>query len=109
VPLGHGREAVVGRRDADWAHGNSAIADILLLSAVWVVGVVFANCNAPALGKILHQQGVGNLTFSESFFLIASSSVVIVQTKSMRDAKSTGIVPMHEWTMPQKYWGMFPS
>ncbi len=64
MPLGddHGGEAVIGRRDVDWAHGNSAITNMLLLSAVWVVGVVFANQNAPALGRILDQQGVGNLT-----------------------------------------------
>jgi hypothetical protein len=64
VPLGdnHGGEAVVGRRDTDWAHGNSIVTNILLLSAVWVVGAVFANQNAPALGKILDQQGLGNLT-----------------------------------------------
>jgi hypothetical protein len=58
----HGREAVVGCRDADWAQGNSAVTDILLLSTVWVVGVVFANQNAPALGGILDQQWVGNST-----------------------------------------------
>ena len=60
----HGGEAVVGRRDANWACGNSAVTNILLLSAVWVVGAVFANRNAPALGGILNQQGVGNLTVS---------------------------------------------
>jgi hypothetical protein len=58
----HGREAVVGRRDAYWARGGSAVTNSLLLSAVWVVGAVFANRNAPALGGILNQQGVGNLT-----------------------------------------------
>ncbi len=58
----HGGEAVVGRRDANWAQGNSAFTNILLLSAVWVVGAVFANRNAPALGRILNQQRVGNLT-----------------------------------------------
>jgi hypothetical protein len=40
-------EAVVGCRDANWACGNSAITNILLLSAVWVVGDVFADQNAP--------------------------------------------------------------
>ncbi len=66
MPLGddHGGEAVVGRRDTDWAHGNSAVTNILLLSAFWVVGAVFANWNAPALGGILDQQGVGNSTFN---------------------------------------------
>jgi hypothetical protein len=59
----HGREAVVGRRDADWAHGNSDVTNILLLSAVWVVGAVFADQNAPALGGFLDQKGVSNLTF----------------------------------------------
>jgi hypothetical protein len=65
VPLGddHGGEAVVGCRDANWAHGKFAVTNILLLSAVWVVGAVFANWNAPALGGILNQQGVGNSTY----------------------------------------------
>jgi hypothetical protein len=58
----HGGEAVVGHRDANWAHGNSTVTDFLLLTAVWVLGVVFADRNAPALGGILNQQGVGNLT-----------------------------------------------
>ena len=58
----HGREAVVGRRDAYWASGGSAVTNSLLLSAVWVVGAVFADRNAPALGGLLNQQGVGNLT-----------------------------------------------
>jgi len=60
----HGGEAVVGRRDANWACGNSAVTDILLLplSAIWVAGAVFADRNAPALGGILNQQGVGNST-----------------------------------------------
>ncbi len=69
----HGREAVVGRRDAYWANGGSAVTNSLLLSAVWVVGAVFANPNAPALGGILNQQGVGNSTvlspFLKYFFL----------------------------------------
>jgi hypothetical protein len=58
----HGGEAVVGRRDTYWASGGSAITNSLLLSAVWVVGAVFADRNAPALGGILNQQGVGNST-----------------------------------------------
>ena len=58
----HGGEAVVGRRDANWARGNSAVTDDLLLSAVWVVGAVFADRNAPALGGILNQQGVASST-----------------------------------------------
>ena len=60
---GHGGEAVVGRRDAYWTSGESAVTNsLLLLSAVWVVGAVFADRNAPALGGILNQQGVSNLT-----------------------------------------------
>ena len=51
---------MVGRRDAYWVSGRSAVTDILLLSAVWVVGVVFVDWNALALGGILNQQGVGN-------------------------------------------------
>ncbi len=58
----HGGEAVVGRRDAYSASGGSAVTDSLLLSAGWVVGAVFADRNAPALGGILNQQGVGNST-----------------------------------------------
>ena len=30
----HGKEAVVGRRDTDWASGGSAVTNSLLLSAV---------------------------------------------------------------------------
>jgi len=56
---------VVGRRDANWACGNSTVTNILLLSAVWVVGAVFADRNAPALGGILNQQGVGNSMVTE--------------------------------------------
>jgi hypothetical protein len=58
----HGREAGVGCRDADWARGNSAVTDVLLVSAVWVLGAVFADQNTPALGGILNQQGVGSST-----------------------------------------------
>jgi hypothetical protein len=58
----HGREAVVGRRDANWACGNSTVTNVLLLSSVWVVGAVFADRNAPALGGILNQQGVRSST-----------------------------------------------
>ena len=61
----HGGEAVVGRKDANWARGNSAITDVLLLSAVWVLGAVFADRNAPALGGILNQQGVGSSTIQD--------------------------------------------
>ena len=52
---------MVGIRNTNWACSNSAVTVILLLYAVWVVGAVFANRNAPALGGILNQQGVGNL------------------------------------------------
>ncbi len=54
----HGGEAMVGRRDTNWARGISAITAVLLLSPVWVMGAVFADRNAPALGGILNQQGV---------------------------------------------------
>jgi hypothetical protein len=58
----HGGEAVVDCRDAYWASGGSAVTDSLLVSTVWVVGAVFVDQNAPALGGILNQQGVGNST-----------------------------------------------
>ena len=57
----HGGEAMVGHRDAYcWASGGSAVTNSLLLSAGWVVGAVVADRNAPTLGRILNQHGVGN-------------------------------------------------
>ena len=43
-----------------------------------------------------------------------SSDIVVsccVQTKCPGHVKSMGIIPMHEWKMPLKYWGTlsFPS
>ena len=66
----HGEEAVVCRRDANWARGNSSVTDALLLSAVWVLGAVFADRNAPALGGILNQQGVGSSTIKILLVLV---------------------------------------
>ena len=53
----HGGEAVVGRRDANWARGNSVITDVLLLSAVWMVGVVFVDWIALVLGRTMQLAG----------------------------------------------------
>ncbi len=53
----HGGEAVVGRRDVNWARGNSAITDVLLLSAVWVVGAVFVDRIALVLGRTMQSAG----------------------------------------------------
>ena len=53
----NGGEAVVGRRDANWACGNSAVTDVLLLSAVWVVGAVFADRIALVLGRTMQSAG----------------------------------------------------
>ena len=39
----HGAEAVVGRRDAYWASGRSAITNDLSLSVLWVVGMFGAD------------------------------------------------------------------
>ena len=66
----HGGEAVVGRRDANWARGNSSVTNVLLLSAVWVLGAVFADRNAPALGGILNQQGVISSTIKILLVLV---------------------------------------
>ena len=66
----HGGEAVVGRRDANWARGNSAVTNVLLLCAVWVLGAVFADRNAPALGRILNQQGVVSSTIKILLVLV---------------------------------------
>ena len=77
----HGGEAVVGRRDAYWASGGSAVTNSLLLSAVWVVGAVFADRNAPALGGILNQQGVGNSTSVGYQCVCQNSTVQYFQNK----------------------------
>jgi len=53
----HGGEALVGRRDANWARGNSAVTNVLLLSAVWVVGAVFADRIALVLGRTMQSAG----------------------------------------------------
>ncbi len=53
----NGGEAVVGRRDAYWARGNSAVTDVLLLSAVWVVGAVFVCRIALVLGRTMQLAG----------------------------------------------------
>jgi hypothetical protein len=76
----HGGEAVLGRRDAYWASGGSAVTNSLLLSAVWVVGAVFADQNAPALDGILNQQGAGNsmrcqYTRSQSTYSISNNQI----------------------------------
>jgi len=41
----HGKEAAVGRRDAYWASGRSAITISLLLSVLWAVGAFGADRN----------------------------------------------------------------
>ena len=79
----HGEEAVVGRRDTGWASGGSAVTNSLLLSAVWVVRAVIADKNAPALGGILNQQGVGNLTSICWIIVIASSPDSICHMESV--------------------------
>ena len=63
---------MVGRRDAYWARGRSAVTNSLLLSAVGVVEAVFADRNASALGGILNQQGVGNLTGGRCYWYITT-------------------------------------
>jgi len=57
----HGGEAVVGHMDANWACGNSAVTDVLLLFAVWVVGAVFADRIALVLGRTMQSAG-GSVT-----------------------------------------------
>ncbi len=53
----HGGEAMVGRRDAYWASGGSVVTNSLLLSAVWVVGAVFADRIALVLGRTMQSAG----------------------------------------------------
>jgi len=87
----HGREAVVGRRDAYWASGGFAVTNSLLLSAGWVVGAVFADRNTPALGGILNQQGVGNSTVS-CFKVVWLQEKITVVVGPARDI-STAMIP----------------
>ena len=54
--------AVIGCRDVNWAHGNSAVTNVLFLSTVWVVGAGFCQSEYSGLGGILNQQGVGSST-----------------------------------------------
>ena len=57
-----GGEAMVGRRDANWACGNPTVTSSLLLSAVWAVEVVLLIRMLRVLGRSLDQWGVGNPT-----------------------------------------------
>ncbi len=41
----HGGEAVVGRRDANWASCRSTVTSSLILSVLWAVGMVGADWN----------------------------------------------------------------
>ena len=58
----HGGEAVVGRRDAYWASGRSAVTNSLLLSVLWAVGMFGADRNVQHLAEPRRSAGVGNLT-----------------------------------------------
>ena len=55
----HGGEAVVGRRDANWARGNPTVTNILLLYAVWAVEVVFGDQNTPGTGTRPESRSAG--------------------------------------------------
>ena len=55
----HGGEALVGRRDADWAPGNSALANILLLSAGWGLGVGRGFCRPECSGNRQDSRSAG--------------------------------------------------
>ena len=58
----HGGEAVVGRRDAYWASGRSAVTNSLLLSVLWAVGTFSADQNVQHWAEPRRSVGVGNST-----------------------------------------------
>jgi hypothetical protein len=58
----HGGEAMVGRRDAYWASGRSAITNSLLLSVLWAVGTFGADRNVQHWAEPQQSAGVVNLT-----------------------------------------------
>ena len=58
----HGGEAVVGRRDAYWASGRSAITNSLLLSVFWAVGTFGADRNVQHWAEPRRSVGAGNST-----------------------------------------------
>ena len=53
----HGGEAVVGRRDAYWARGNSAVTSSWLLLVERAAGAFVANQIAPLLGRTMQLAG----------------------------------------------------
>jgi hypothetical protein len=58
----HGRDAVVGRRDAYWASGRSAVTYSLLLSVLWAVGTFGADRNVQHWAEPRRSASVGNST-----------------------------------------------
>ena len=52
----------VGRRDAYWASGKSAVTNSLLLSVLWVVGTFGADRNVQHWAEPRQSAGVGNST-----------------------------------------------
>ncbi len=66
----HGREAVVGRRDAYWASGRSTVTNSLLLPVLWAVGALGADRNVQHWAEPRQSAGVGN-----SLILISSSGM----------------------------------
>ncbi len=53
---------MVGRRDAYWASGRSAITNSLLLSVLWAVGTFGADRNVQHWAEPRRSAGVGNST-----------------------------------------------
>ena len=100
---------MVGRRDAYWASGGSAVTNSLLLSAVWVVGAVFADRNAPALGGILNQQGVGNSTYHDKihFCILCQAKIKVIKVKKLARKSAPGAPPQEssECKTPQQNLG----
>jgi len=62
---GHGREAVVGLRDAYWASDRSAVTNSLLLSVLWAVGMFGADWNVQHWAYLNNQRvSVTRLSFN---------------------------------------------
>ncbi len=78
---------MVGRRDAYWASGGSAITNSSLLSVLWAVGTVGADRNFQHWAEPRRSVGVGNLTYQ--------GSVATEETEILREIIRK--VPLNYW------------
>ena len=64
----HGGEAVVGRMDAYWASGRSAVTNSLLLFVLWAVGMFGADRNVQHRVEPQQSASVGNSTYTSNLW-----------------------------------------